>query len=93
MTHDDISADRAAVAYQPNLVLLDIGLPGLTGWEVAKRLEKRRSADAGFDHHLVKPAAFEKFRQIAGMVNQSVAVATADKMLCTLAKSAGLTKW
>jgi len=58
-------------------VLLDIGLPGMDGYEVARRLrrldgarsallvavtgygqdeDRRRAHEAGFDHHLVKPA-------------------------------------
>ena len=63
--------------FRPDAVLLDIGLPDMSGYEVAehlKRLEgnprpllialtgygqpadKARTRDAGFDHHLVKPA-------------------------------------
>ena len=55
---------------------MDIGMPGLNGYEAAKRIrstehgksmtlialtgwgqeaDKRRSQEAGFDHHLVKP--------------------------------------
>ncbi len=66
-----------AERFQPEVVLLDIGLPGLDGFEVARRLramnlaprpllvaltgygqaeDVHRSLEAGFDHHLVKPA-------------------------------------
>ena len=62
--------------YQPDVVLCDIGLPGMSGYDVArlmrkeprqKRLllvavtgyggeeEKRRTHEAGFDFHMVKP--------------------------------------
>jgi len=61
----------------PDCVLVDIGLPGIDGYEVAKRLrshdhngmllvaltgygqieDRRRSEQAGFDHHLVKPVS------------------------------------
>jgi PAS domain S-box-containing protein len=74
--HDGSSAMEAAQAWRPDIVLLDIGLPGMDGYEVARRLraipdlracilvavtgygqeeDRRRSANAGFDHHLVKP--------------------------------------
>jgi len=34
------TALEEAVAYQPNVVLLDIGLPGMSGYEVARRLRQ-----------------------------------------------------
>jgi CheY-like chemotaxis protein len=75
--HDGPAALALADEFVPDLVLLDIGLPGMDGYEVARRLrarpgldrvllvaltgygqeeDVRRSRQAGFDHHLVKPA-------------------------------------
>ena len=36
--HDGLKAVKAAIEYRPDIVLLDIGLPGLNGYEVAKQL-------------------------------------------------------
>lgn len=60
--------------FSPDAVVLDIGLPDLSGYEVAQMLrddgyrgklvaltgygqeeDKKKAADAGFDHHLTKP--------------------------------------
>ena len=38
--HDGLTAVQAASDYRPDVVLLDIGLPGLTGYEVAKRIRQ-----------------------------------------------------
>jgi DNA-binding response OmpR family regulator len=35
---DGASAQTAAEEFRPEVVLLDIGLPGMDGWEVARRL-------------------------------------------------------
>jgi signal transduction histidine kinase/DNA-binding response OmpR family regulator len=76
LCYDGQSALTEAQKFRPEVVLLDIGLPGLDGLEVARRLramnlsprpmlvaltgygqndDLRRSKEAGFDHHLVKP--------------------------------------
>jgi CheY-like chemotaxis protein len=73
---DGLAALEVARAFRPDIVLLDIGLPRLDGYETAQRVrqlddggtillvaltgwgqdeDRRRSAAAGFDHHLVKP--------------------------------------
>ena len=78
VTHDGGLAIEAVRRFRPEVVLMDIGLPGMDGYEVARRLRgdaelgagiallvavtgyaedeaRRRSQEAGFDHHLVKP--------------------------------------
>ena len=83
--NDGVSAVEIAFDQRPDVVLLDIGLPGLNGYEVAKRIrqhpggkelilvaltgygqdtDRRLSVQAGFDHHLVKPARFDQVREI-----------------------------
>jgi CheY-like chemotaxis protein len=75
----------AARACQPEIVLCDIGLPGMDGFGVAKELRRdsttakarliaitaygqeedfRRSREAGFDYHLVKPADPEELEKL-----------------------------
>ncbi len=43
VAHDGESGLSAALRHQPNLVFLDIGLPGISGHEVAQRLRSRYS--------------------------------------------------
>jgi CheY-like chemotaxis protein len=74
--YDGVQAIEAAEKYRPEVVLLDIGLPRMNGYEVCRHVreqawgegmlivavtgwgqddDRRRSREAGFDHHLVKP--------------------------------------
>ena len=76
VAYDGPAAFRQAIDFRPQLVLLDIGMPGMDGYEVCRRLrretglerttvvaltgwgqdeDRRRSHEAGFDHHIVKP--------------------------------------
>ncbi len=87
--HGGPAALEAARDYRPNVVLLDIGLPVLDGYEVAQRMrqqsvlqnvvlvamtgygqesDRQRALEAGFDHHLVKPARFEQIEEILATV-------------------------
>jgi PAS domain S-box-containing protein len=83
--YDGLEAVQTAEAFHPDVVLLDIGLPKLNGYETARRIrdepwgrsialvaltgwgqdqDKRRSAEAGFDHHLTKPVDPTVLRQL-----------------------------
>lgn len=85
VAYDGPTALAAAVALRPDLILLDIGLPGMDGYEVGRRLrqepslqhavlvaqtgwgqaeDRRRTREAGFDHHLVKPVDFSQLQQL-----------------------------
>ena len=73
---DGPSALEVAARRCPQMVVLDIGMPGMNGYEVARRMrrqpalrnktivaltgygqeaDRQKSAEAGFDAHLVKP--------------------------------------
>jgi PAS domain S-box-containing protein len=77
--HDGPAGIEAAEKHRPELVLLDIGLPAVNGYEVCRRIrdqpwgngmllialtgwgqseDRRRSQEAGFDGHLVKPVNY-----------------------------------
>jgi len=77
VAHEGQQALAVAREFRPDVVLLDIGLPGMNGFEVAHGLRSQpesqqallialtgygeaesrsRSAQAGFDFHMVKPA-------------------------------------
>ena len=76
MAHDGLDAVEKAALYRPDVILLDIGLPRLNGYEVCRRIraqawskgtviiamtgwgqddDRRKSSEAGFDSHCVKP--------------------------------------
>jgi len=74
--HDGVEALAAAETFEPHVLLLDLGMPNMDGYETARQARRRtwgkqaiivaltgwgqqqdrqRTAEAGFDAHLVKP--------------------------------------
>jgi CheY-like chemotaxis protein len=74
--HDGLEALESAPAFVPDVILMDIGMPRLNGFDTARRIrsepwgrggvlvaltgwgqeeDRRKSREAGFDHHLTKP--------------------------------------
>ncbi|HEX7780508.1 MAG TPA: ATP-binding protein, partial [Vicinamibacterales bacterium] len=74
--HDGLDALRVAPVFAPHIILLDLGMPNLNGYETANRIrsqpwgrdmalvaltgwgqpkDRKRTVEAGFDAHLVKP--------------------------------------
>lgn len=87
--NDGPAAIEAVQRDRPDVVFLDIGMPGMDGYEVARRLranpdlasltlvaltgygqtdDRRQAHDAGFDHHLVKPASLDVLEQLLASV-------------------------
>jgi signal transduction histidine kinase len=89
--HEVVTASNGALAlecaerHRPEVALLDIGMPMLDGYEVARRIrvqpwgqsvtlvaltgwgqdsDRRRSREAGFDSHLVKPLDLDKLTEL-----------------------------
>ncbi|MDQ6612193.1 MAG: response regulator [Gemmatimonadota bacterium] len=77
--YDGLEAVHTAEMFRPDVILLDIGLPKLNGFDACRRIreqewgkhvrivaltgwgqeeDRRKSLDAGFDEHLVKPAEY-----------------------------------
>jgi PAS domain S-box-containing protein len=86
--YDGEQALRIAEEFRPHVVLLDIGLPKLNGYEVCRRIrqepwgkdilmvaltgwgqndDRRKSREAGFDAHLVKPVGHESLMEVLSL--------------------------
>jgi PAS domain S-box-containing protein len=90
IAYDGQSALEALRTYHPSAVILDLGMPGLDGYEVAHRVrqdpalrdltlialtgwgqeqDRRRTREAGFDHHLVKPVDLQVLKVLLTSLN------------------------
>ncbi|MDQ3216161.1 MAG: response regulator, partial [Pseudomonadota bacterium] len=94
---DGLAALGIGAKFSPEIVLLDIGMPKLNGYDAARRIreqhwgagvvlvaltglgqdeDRRRSHEAGFDFHLVKPVepvALEKLLSLVPSARSTVA--------------------
>jgi two-component system CheB/CheR fusion protein len=85
IAHDGPAAIEHVLANQPDIVFLDISMPGMSGYDVARRLrdqerlrgirlvaltgygdeeDRRKAIEAGFHHHLTKPASMDQLAQV-----------------------------
>ena len=83
--HDGKAVLSVVEEFRPQVLMLDLGLPGKSGYEVAKELraesqfaelviaavtgygqedDRRKSREAGFDYHLVKPIELAGIDQV-----------------------------
>jgi len=87
LAHDGAAAVDAAEQLRPDVILLDIGLPKMNGFEACRQIrerpwgknvviialtgwgqdvDRRRSEESGFDHHVVKPVEHEALARLLG---------------------------
>jgi signal transduction histidine kinase/CheY-like chemotaxis protein len=88
MAHDGVEGLAAAERLRPDVVLMDLGLPRIDGFDACRRIreqpwgkrilviaitgwgqdvDRRKSQEAGFDYHLVKPV---DARDINALLNE-----------------------
>jgi CheY-like chemotaxis protein len=88
--HDGRTALRRAHLQRPDVLLLDIGLPDMDGYQLARQLrampetadavlvaltgygqgqDRLQAQEAGFNHHLVKPASMEQVYAVLAEVH------------------------
>lgn len=88
VAYDGEAAVHAAATAPPDVIIMDLGLPGLSGYEAAQQIraqspggrpqiialtgwgqqsDRQRSAEAGIDHHLVKPLDLTELKRILAL--------------------------
>jgi len=98
--HDGLQAIEVAQTFKPHIVLLDLGMPKMDGYETARKLrlrswgksatlialtgwgqqqDRRRTSEAGFDIHLVKPVSeVQLFRALASASQRKLGTDAAE---------------
>ena len=82
---DGVEAVEAATSFRPDVILMDLGMPRLNGYEAARKIreqpwgkcmvlvaltgwgqdeDRKKTAEAGFDGHLVKPVEFVELTKL-----------------------------
>ena len=100
VAYDGDEALRIAADLRPDVVLMDLGMPRMSGHEVARRLraqtwaasillialsgwgqdeDRRRTAEAGFDHHLVKPLDLDALKFLLAAAQPAWAAKPAER--------------
>jgi CheY-like chemotaxis protein len=91
LAHDGVAAIKAAVEFKPDIVLLDLGLPGMDGYEVARAMRRQPELgnpllvavtgwDAPEDRLRAKQAGFDEY------LTKPVDISTIELLLTNLPK-------
>jgi CheY-like chemotaxis protein len=82
--HDGLAAIAASDECRPHVIILDISMPRMNGYDAARHFRRHlgqavtlialtarslsqdrlRAFEAGFDHHIVKPADLDRLREL-----------------------------
>jgi signal transduction histidine kinase/ActR/RegA family two-component response regulator len=97
--YDGLEAIEAAAAFDPDVVLSDLGMPRMNGYEAAQKIreqcsgkvvlvamtgwgqeeDKRKSSEAGFDFHLVKPVDLDDLEELLASLEAPDREAASDR--------------
>jgi len=93
VAYDGPAALEVMSTYRPAVVLLDLGMPGMDGFEVVRRMrrradcaqiivvalsgwgqeaDRRKTAEAGFHDHLVKPVDLHRLQQLLASIESEI---------------------